>query len=130
MASGFLVMFMAAHYAAEGLKVAPYWLVTTYFLHTVGELCLSPVALSAVSKLSPRRFTGQMMGVFVLTYSIGNVISGLLAGNFDPNNVEEIPNLYLQIALFSIGVGIILVLMSFKAKIWEKQGLEQTAPTQ
>jgi POT family proton-dependent oligopeptide transporter len=124
MASGFLVMFMAAHYAAEGLKVAPYWLVTTYFLHTVGELCLSPVALSAVSKLSPRRYTGQLMGVFVLTYSIGNVISGILAGNFDPNNVQEIPTLYLQIALFSIGVGIVLVLMSFKAKIWEKQGLE------
>ena len=64
------------------------------------------------------------MGVFVLTYSIGNVISGILAGNFDPNNVQEIPTLYLQIALFSIGVGIVLVLMSFKAKIWEKQGLE------
>ena len=90
----------------------------------MGELCLSPVALSAVSKLSPRRYTGQLMGVFVLTYSIGNVISGILAGNFDPNNVQEIPTLYLQIALFSIGVGIVLVLMSFKAKIWEKQGLE------
>ncbi|MGB1293536.1 MAG: peptide MFS transporter [Pseudoalteromonas sp.] len=125
MASGFLVMFMAAHYAAEGLKVAPYWLVTTYFLHTVGELCLSPVALSAVSRLSPKRFSGQMMGVFVLTYSIGNIIAGLLAGGFDPNNMEEIPYLYLQIALFSIGVGIILVLMSFKAKIWEKQGLTE-----
>ena len=127
MASGFLVMFMAAHYAAEGLKVAPYWLVTTYFLHTVGELCLSPVALSAVSRLSPQRFSGQMMGVFVLTYSIGNIIAGLLAGGFDPNNMEEIPYLYLQIALFSIGVGIILVLMSFKAKIWEKQGLTDSS---
>ncbi|BBN80843.1 MFS transporter [Pseudoalteromonas sp. A25] len=127
MASGFLVMFMAAQYAAEGLKVAPYWLVTTYFLHTVGELCLSPVALSAVSRLSPQRFSGQMMGVFVLTYSIGNIIAGLLAGGFDPNNVEDIPNLYLQIALFSIGIGIVLVLMSFKAKIWEKQGLTDTA---
>ena len=127
MASGFLVMFMAAQYAAEGLKVAPYWLVTTYFLHTVGELCLSPVALSAVSRLSPQRFSGQMMGVFVLTYSIGNIIAGLLAGGFDPNNMEEIPHLYLQIALFSIGVGIVLVLMSFKAKIWEKQGLTETS---
>ncbi|CAH9059631.1 Di-/tripeptide transporter [Pseudoalteromonas holothuriae] len=126
MASGFLVMFMAAHYAAEGLKVAPYWLVTTYFLHTVGELCLSPVALSAVSRLSPQRFSGQMMGVFVLTYSIGNIIAGLLAGGFDPNKVEEIPALYLQISLFSIGIGIILVLLSFKAKFWEKRGLTAT----
>ncbi|MBA6411873.1 peptide MFS transporter [Parahaliea sp. F7430] len=119
MASGFIVMFFAAQAAAEGLKVAPYWLITTYFLHTVGELCLSPVALSAVSKLSPRRFAGQMMGIFVLTYSIGNIIAGLLAGNFDPNNVQEMPKLYLQIALFSIGVGIIVGLVSLKAKRWE-----------
>lgn len=121
MASGFIVMFFASQYAAQGLKVAPMWLITTYFLHTVGELCLSPVALSAVSKLSPKRFAGQMMGVFVLTYSIGNLLSGLLAGEFDPNRVEDLPNLYLQIALFSIGIGIFLVLISFKAKVWEGQ---------
>ncbi|WP_105189659.1 peptide MFS transporter [Pseudoalteromonas sp. T1lg48] len=120
MATGFLVMFFAAQYAAEGLKVAPYWLITTYFLHTVGELCLSPVALSAVSRLSPARYVGQMMGVFVLTYSIGNIISGLLAGSFDPENVQQIPALYMQIALFSIGVGIVLVLLNFKAKFWER----------
>ncbi|GHB62877.1 MFS transporter [Psychrosphaera saromensis] len=120
MATGFLVMFAASQYAVAGLKVAPYWLVATYFLHTVGELCLSPVALSAVSKLSPKRFSGQLMGVFVLTYSIGNIISGLLAGNYDPNNVEQIPSLYLQISLFSIGIGIVIVLLSFKTKAWEK----------
>ena len=119
MASGFIVMFFAARYAASGMKVAPLWLVTTYFLHTVGELCLSPIALSAVSKLSPKRFAGQMMGVFVLTYSIGNIISGLLAGNYDPNNVEQIPALYIQISLFSIGIGIIILLMGMKSKSWE-----------
>ena len=119
MATGFIVMFFASQYAAAGLKVAPYWLIATYFLHTVGELCLSPVALSAVSKLSPKRFAGQMMGVFVLTYSIGNVIAGLLAGNFDPENLEQMPNLYLQISLFGISIGIILVLLSFKTKYWE-----------
>ena len=119
MASGFIVMFFAAQYAAEGLKVAPMWLITTYFLHTVGELCLSPIALSAVSKLSPRRFAGQMMGIFVLTYSIGNIISGLLAGNYDPNNVEQIPALYIQISLFSIGIGIIILLFGLKSRYWE-----------
>jgi len=119
MASGFIVMFFAAQHAASGLKVAPYWLVGTYFLHTVGELILSPTALSAVSKLSPKRFVGQMMGVFVLTYSIGNIISGILAGNFDPNNVEQIPSLYIQISLFSIGIGIVILLLSFKTRFWE-----------
>mgnify|MGYP000383262864 FL=1 len=120
MATGFLVMFFAAQVAASGLKVAPYWLIATYFLHTVGELCLSPVALSAVSKLSPKRFAGQMMGVFVLTYSIGNVVAGLLAGNFDPSKVEDMPNLYLQISLFTIAIGIVIFLLTFKTKKWEK----------
>jgi POT family proton-dependent oligopeptide transporter len=120
MASGFIVMFFAAQIAASGLKVAPYWLVATYFLHTVGELCLSPVALSAVSKLSPKRFAGQMMGAFVLTYSIGNIIAGLLAGNFDPNKVEQMPNLYIQITLFSVAIGIVIILLTLKTKAWEK----------
>ena len=120
MALGFVVMFFAAQHAASGLKVAPYWLVATYFLHTVGELCLSPVALSAVSKLSPKRFSGQMMGVFTLTYAMGNIIAGLLSGNFDPEQVDQMPGLYIQITLFSVGVGIVLVLLSFKTGKWER----------
>ncbi|MEQ8954378.1 MAG: peptide MFS transporter [Gammaproteobacteria bacterium] len=119
MASGFIVMFFAAQVAASGLPAAPYWLIATYFLHTVGELCLSPVALSAVSKLSPRRFAGQMMGVFTLTYSIGNVIAGLVAGNFDPENIQQMPNLYLQISLFTIAIGILIALFALKTRNWE-----------
>ncbi|MEP0356643.1 peptide MFS transporter [Paraglaciecola sp.] len=119
MALGFLVMFFAAQYAASGMKVAPYWLVSTYFLHTVGELCLSPVALSAVSKLSPKRFAGQMMGVFVLTYSIGNVVAGLLAGNLDPNNLNEMPELFMHICLITIAVGVVVAILTLKTKKWE-----------
>jgi len=130
MASGFIVMFFAAQYAASGLKVAPYWLITTYFLHTVGELCLSPVALSAVSKLSPKRYAGQMMGIFVLTYSIGNIIAGLLAGNYDPNNVEQIPSLYIQISLFSIGIGIVIFLVGMKTRIWESLPNDDNSQTE
>jgi len=120
MASGFIVMFFAAQHAASGMKVAPYWLVTTYFLHTVGELCLSPTALSAVSKLAPKRFAGQMMGVFVLTYAIGNVIAGLFAGNFDPERLDQMPSLYMQITLFTVAVGLFVYVFSFMTKKWEK----------
>lgn len=120
MASGFIVMFFAAQLAASGLKVAPYWLVATYFLHTVGELWLSPVALSAVSKLSPKRFAGQMMGVFVLTYSMGSIIAGIFAGKFDPEQVDQMPGLYLQITYFSVAIGIVLLLLSLKTGKWEK----------
>lgn len=121
MASGFILMFYAAHVAASGMKAAPYWLIMTYFVHTVGELVLSPVALSAVSKLSPKRFIGQMMGVFVLTYSIGNIIAGIFAGNFDPGNVSEMPNLYLQIVTFSIAVGAVILLLGLFSKNWETE---------
>lgn len=120
MATGFIVMFFAAQLAASGLKVAPYWLIATYFLHTVGELCLSPVALSAVSKLSPQRFVGQMMGVFVLTYSMGNVFAGLVAGNFDPENLQQMPDLYLTITYFGVSVGIVVLLLTLKTRVWEK----------
>lgn len=120
MASGFIVMYFAAHIAASGLKAAPYWLIMTYFLHTVGELCLSPVALSAVSKLAPKRFTAQLMGVFILTYSIGSVIAGLVAGQFDPENVQEMPGLYLQIFIFCGIVGAGVFVLSLVTRKWEK----------
>ncbi|MDH3646980.1 MAG: peptide MFS transporter [Gammaproteobacteria bacterium] len=121
MGSGFLVMVFAAQVAAGGMQAAPFLLILTYFLHTVGELCLSPIALSAVSKLSPQRFIGQMMGVFVLTYSIGNIIAGLLAGNFDPSNVAEMPNLFKQIATFTIGIGAVVLLVGLISKNWESE---------
>jgi len=121
MASGFIAMFFAAQIAATGLKVAPYWLILTYFLHTVGELTLSPIALSAVSKLSPRRFAGQMMGVFVLTYSIGNIIAGIMAGNFDPEKVSEMPDLYMAIVTFSVGIGAVILLLAMFTKNWETE---------
>ena len=121
MASGFILMFFAAHIAASGMKAAPYWLIMTYFVHTVGELTLSPVALSAVSKLAPKRFIGQMMGVFVLTYSIGNIIAGIFAGNFDPENVAEMPGLYLQIVEVSVVLGAILLFVGLATKNWETE---------
>lgn len=121
MGSGFIAIFFAAQVAAGGAKAAPFLLILTYFLHTVGELCLSPISLSAVSKLSPRRFAGQMMGIFVLTYSIGNIIAGLLAGGFDSKNVAEMPNLFLQIATFSIGIGAVILLAGMFTKTWEKE---------
>ncbi|GGX64574.1 MFS transporter [Litorimonas cladophorae] len=119
MGLGFVVMIFAAHAAADG-KVAIFWLVLTYFLHTVGELVLSPISLSAVSKLSPPRFLGQMMGLFVLTYSMGNIVAGLLAGGFDPENVAEMPALFTMIATFAIGVGAVVLLIGLFTKGWER----------
>jgi POT family proton-dependent oligopeptide transporter len=75
-----LFMVIAVYIGSNGaVKVSPLWLVGTYGVITVGELCLSPMGLSIVSKLSPPRFTALMMGGFFLSISIGNKLSGVLA---------------------------------------------------
>jgi POT family proton-dependent oligopeptide transporter len=65
------------------VKVAPYWLIGTYFLHTLGELSLSPVGLSTVSKLAPARYSGLMMGVFFFAIGAGNMLAGFAGGLSD-----------------------------------------------
>ena len=79
--SGFGVLTVAASLAQDGVKVGLGWLVAAYFLHTCGELCLSPVGLSTVTRLAPERLTGQMMGVWFISISLGNLIAGLVAGS-------------------------------------------------
>ena len=76
---GFLVMAAAAVFVARGHKVWPTWLIMTYLLHTFGELCVSPVGLSSVTKLAPPRLVGQMMGAWFLATSLGNLIAGRIS---------------------------------------------------
>jgi POT family proton-dependent oligopeptide transporter len=116
MGSGFLVMAAAAEIVAHGSKVLPYWLLMTYLLHTFGELCLSPVGLSYYTKLAPKRFVGQMMGMWFLATSLGNLVAGLIAGEFDANNVAAMPGQYMHIVYFSVGVGAILLVLSRPVK--------------
>ena len=112
MGSGFLVMAAAAALVASGSKVLPSWLVVTYLLHTFGELCLSPVGLSYYTKLAPKRFVGQMMGMWFVAMSLGNLVAGLIAGDFDADNVAAMPGQYLHIVYFSVGLGAVLLAIS------------------
>jgi POT family proton-dependent oligopeptide transporter len=82
-ALGFGVIALAARASAEGRLVSPLWLVALYLLHTIGELCLSPVGLSTVTKLAPARLVGQVMGVWFLSVSIGNLAGGHVASQFE-----------------------------------------------
>jgi proton-dependent oligopeptide transporter, POT family len=116
MGSGFLVMAAAAAIVAHGSKVLPYWLIMTYLLHTFGELCLSPVGLSYFTKLAPKRFVGQMMGMWFLATSLGNLVAGLIAGEFDANNVAAMPGQYMHIVYFSVGLGAVLLVLSRPVK--------------
>lgn len=110
MAVGFLVLGWGATYADEENKAAASWLVVTYFFHTVGELCLSPVGLSSVTKLSPKPLAGQMMGMWFTGTALGSLIAGLAGGMFD--NMEP-SKLFLIVAAFGGGFGILLVVLKW-----------------
>jgi POT family proton-dependent oligopeptide transporter len=119
---GFLMMVFAARLVVADLdgsaRVTTLWLVMTYFLHTSGELTLSPVGLSMTTKLSPPKFVGQMMGVWFIGAALGNLIAGLFAGNFEADNVAEMPSLFWSVVLFSVGSGIFFVIFSKPLKKW------------
>jgi POT family proton-dependent oligopeptide transporter len=100
---GFVVMLMAANIVIEGggnVRVSPWWLVFSYFLQTIGELSLSPVGLSSMTKLAPFKFKGQMMGVWFMAAALGNLIAGLVGGNVDPEKLEQMPILFRQTSMF------------------------------
>ncbi len=118
--AGFLVMAWAAVYASPEHKVSPNWLVVTYFLHTCGELCLSPVGLSSITKLSPKRLVGQMMGIWFMGSSLGNLIAGLVAGQMETLPLTQI---FGAVAGIVIGSGILYIL--FKGPIHKlTEGIE------
>jgi POT family proton-dependent oligopeptide transporter len=110
--AGFLVMAGASKLVAAGHKAWPQWLITTYLLHSIGELCLSPVGLSSVTKLAPRRLVGQMMGTWFLATSLGNLIAGLTAGKFSAEGVSQMAGRYMQIVLMMAATGMVLLLFT------------------
>ena len=112
MGAGFLFMVQAASIVAGGVQAPAYYLVLTYMVHTFGELCLSPVGLSTVTKLAPARFVGQMMGVWFLASSLGKLMAGLIAGSFDANDLAAMPGRYMDIVLYGVVAGIVLLLIS------------------
>ncbi|HEX6694569.1 MAG TPA: peptide MFS transporter [Longimicrobiales bacterium] len=94
---GFALMIPAANSivaGGDGTRVAAWWLIGSYFLQTMGELCLSPVGLSSMTKLSPRKYVGQMMGIWFLASAVGNLIGGLVGGHVDPEALEQMPKLF------------------------------------
>ena len=107
-AAGFAILVFAAKQAEQGVLVSPLWLTATYLLHTIGELCLSPVGLSAMTRLAPARIAGLTMGVWFLATSVGNYLGGRVGGLYES---FSLPGLFGAVAIFALGAGLLLALL-------------------
>ena len=105
-AAAYVVMIAAMAGVAEGQRVSPWWLVALYFLQTCGELCLSPVGLSMVTKLAPIRFGALLMGVWFLANAWANKLAGVGAGYLEPLGPSR---LFMLVAALLAGAGLALV---------------------
>tara|TARA_X000000368_G_scaffold413158_1_gene400762 strand:- start:1007 stop:1936 length:930 start_codon:yes stop_codon:yes gene_type:complete len=118
MAVGFIIIAVGAQIAmSEGLAGAK-WLLLTYLFHTIGELILSPIGLAAISSLSPKRYIGQMMGVWFLASSLGAILAGLISGQATNEGLSSMPDLFNQIAIISTSAGLILILIARPLQKW------------
>jgi proton-dependent oligopeptide transporter, POT family len=110
--AGFLVMFIASQFVVGGQKVLPTWLLLTYFLQECGDLCLSPVGLSSMTKLAPPRFVGQVMGLWFLALALGNNVAGQLSIEYDANNLHSLPGLFIKIFWWAMIGSVAMFLLS------------------
>ena len=120
---GFLALVYGMR-SSEGLQTGVFWIILIYLLHTLGELCLSPVGLSSVTKLSPQRIVGFMMGMWFFASAAGNYVAGLIARAtasdssgvsndvFDLSQTQSFMDVYTDAGLMAIGCGIFLAILT------------------
>lgn len=114
---GFVVVAFAASQLGANpendstARVTFLWMILVYLLHTIGELCLSPVGLSSMTKLAPGKMVSLMLGVWFLSVSMGNYFAGLIAAEFVPDGAA-LSGIFGKVAMITIGGGILLFLIS------------------
>jgi POT family proton-dependent oligopeptide transporter len=120
MGLGFIVMMWASYSVVSdgvvGAEAGAGWLVTTYLLHTFGEICLYPTGLSAVTKLSPTSLKGQLMGIWFMSLALGNLVAGLFAGEFDQDTIIAqptlLPDLFFTVVKVILTSGLVILIFN------------------
>ncbi|MDQ1087785.1 peptide MFS transporter [Siphonobacter sp. SORGH_AS_1065] len=118
LALGYYIMVIGAKTALSGVKASAWILTFTYLFHTLGELCLSPVGLSAYTKLAPKKYLSQLMGIWFVAAALGNLFAGLFAGGFDEENIHQMPEMFMSIVWFCLVVGSIIFILQRPLKNW------------
>ncbi len=119
MGIGFVIIALGANTAINNESLASAkWLLLTYLFHTIGELVVSPIGLAAISSLSPKRFIGQMMGVWFLASSLGAIIAGLLSGQATTEGLKSMPDLFNNIAIGASLLGFLFIILAKPIHNW------------
>jgi POT family proton-dependent oligopeptide transporter len=105
-------MVIASQRVVSGHTVLPTWLLFSYLLEECGDLCLSPVGLSSMTKLAPPRYTGRVMGLWFLALALGDNLAGQLSRQYDAAHLESLPALFLKILWWTLGAAIVLYALS------------------
>lgn len=113
-AAGFALMIFASKsiLTSEGGLASPLWLVGSLLLLTLGELALSPVGLSAMTKLAPKGMQGQMMGLFFASVALGNLVAAFFGGYVTADKIEGLPGLFTTMTVFLVVTAVILLLLA------------------
>lgn len=113
MAIGFGLLAYGAYGVGEGVKVSMLWLILAYLFHTLGELCLSPVGLSYVSKLVPARMIAFMFGMWYLAIAIGNKLAAVLGGQIENITKQyDLSTFFLIFTIVPIVAGVIIIVLN------------------
>jgi POT family proton-dependent oligopeptide transporter len=113
MGLSFLVMLLAVGVALESAPIGLQWLLITYLLQTFGELALSPIGLSAFSRYSPKRYVGQMFGLWFLASAIGGVLAGLLGGEATDGGLQSMSPIFSYMIQYYVGIAVLLVILAY-----------------
>ena len=116
MALSFFIMIVAVNIALESSPVGMQWLLLTYLFQTWGELALSPIGLSAFSRYGPKRYMGQMFGLWFLASAIGGVLAGLLGGEALDGGLETISPVFEFMIQYYLVIAVALIALSFVIK--------------
>ncbi|WP_227430879.1 peptide MFS transporter [Psychrobacter sp. I-STPA6b] len=113
-AAGFGLMVLATKSVLSevGTLASPLWLVGSLLLLTLGELMLSPVGMSSMTKLAPSGMQGQIMGLFYTSFALGNLVASFFGGYVSADKIESLPNLFTTMALFLVGTAVVLLILS------------------
>ncbi|MFL2699237.1 MAG: peptide MFS transporter [Gammaproteobacteria bacterium] len=116
MAFSFIIMIYAVNLAMVSAPVGMQWLLITYAIQTWGELALSPIGLAAFSRYSPKRYMGQMFGLWFLASAIGGVLAGLLGGDALEGGLETISPVFSFMIQYYLVIAVVLIVLSFVIK--------------